>query len=318
MTLAPYPDKSGKLPVGGMGAPSAVREGWLDIDRMREAARRLVGLHDYRNLCKIDPSNQMTSCERRITHADIEEWPTPGTEWTSNKHLNLSGEEQPSLTATRLGIRSFVDDGPKVYTFSVHGSAFLWHQVRCMMGVLFLVGQGLEESSIIDALLDIRENPRKPLFEMADDTGLVLWDCVFGDGVNQLRWIYAGDEASLPTLSTKHDGKFGLGSLTDVLWKQWRQAKMDEVLSGSLLDLTLSQGDGSAMTRGGFRDPAAAQRNQKLFDGGNVGRMAGKYVKIMDKPRMDTLEAQNEKYLRTRKVRRDMKREPLGEVPGGE
>jgi tRNA pseudouridine38/39 synthase len=27
---------------------------------------------------------------------------------------------------------------------TIKGSAFLWHQVRCMVAVLFLIGQGLE------------------------------------------------------------------------------------------------------------------------------------------------------------------------------
>jgi tRNA pseudouridine38/39 synthase len=30
----------------------------------------------------------------------------------------------------------------------IKGSAFLWHQVRCMVSVLFLIGQGLESPSV--------------------------------------------------------------------------------------------------------------------------------------------------------------------------
>ena len=316
MALAPDPDKAGRLPPGGKGAKATVREGWLDVDRMRDAAKRLVGLHDYRNLCKIDPSQQMSSCERRIRYADIEEWPAPGTQWTRNEHLNMTGEEEPQTMARSMGIGSFVDEGPKVYTFSVHGSAFLWHQVRCMMGALFLVGQGLEEPSVIDELLDVNKNPGRPLYEMAEDTGLVLWDCVFGDGDDKLDWVYAGDTVGMKALTTKNDGKFGLGGLMDVLWREWRKAKVEEILTGSLVDLALGQGDGSALKRGGFRDPASAQRSQKLFDGGDGPRVQGKYRKVMDKPKMDTLEAQNERYLKTKKVRRDAKKEEVDDSTG--
>lgn len=32
----------------------------------------------------------------------------------------------------------------------IKGSAFLWHQIRCMVAVLFLIGQGLESSDVRD------------------------------------------------------------------------------------------------------------------------------------------------------------------------
>ena len=175
-----------------------------------------------------------------------------------------------------------------------------------MVGVLFLVGQGLEQTSVVDELLDVERNARKPHYEMADDAPLVLWDCVFADEEKEAPdWIYSGDERSIPSLTTKHDGKFGLGGIADTLWNQWRKAKMDEVLAGSLLDQSLTQGDTSALERGGLRDPATANRSQKLFDGGDGARVAGTYVPVMQKSKMPTLEEQNEKYLAGRKAQRD-------------
>ena len=58
---------------------------------------------------------------------------------------------------------------------------FLWHQVRCMVAILFLVGQGLEDPAIVNALLDVEGNEHigRPQYEMADDGPLVLWDCRF-------------------------------------------------------------------------------------------------------------------------------------------
>ncbi|KAI9871922.1 MAG: hypothetical protein M1823_008314, partial [Watsoniomyces obsoletus] len=154
------------------GRKSKLREGWLDVDKMREAAAKLVGGHDYRNLCKIDPSKQMTSCVRKISHAGIEEWSGGGKELSRNEQLNADAMPGMMSMARGMGIGDFVDEGPKVYAFTVHGSAFLWHQVRCMVGILFLVGQGLEDPSIVDALLDVERNPGKPLYEMADDARL--------------------------------------------------------------------------------------------------------------------------------------------------
>ena len=85
-----------------------------------------------------------------------------------------------------------------MYTFNLHGSAFLWHQVRHMVAILFLVGQGLEKPSIVRELLDVEKNPRRPTYEMATDTPLVLWDCIFPheddeDRKDALHWLYVGD-----------------------------------------------------------------------------------------------------------------------------
>jgi tRNA pseudouridine38/39 synthase len=40
------------------------------------------------------------------------------------------------------------------------GQAFLWHQVRCIMGILLLVGQGKEKTEVMKQLLDVESHPR--------------------------------------------------------------------------------------------------------------------------------------------------------------
>lgn len=338
------------------GIPASRREGWLDITKMREAAKKLEGLHDFRNLCKIDPSKQMPSCERRITFADVVECEQTGKVFSLHPALNEAGGGHGSDPNGISSSLSSVDDalnarhdsvlpstssspssslkacGPKVYAFCVNGSAFLWHQVRCMVAVLFLVGQGLEEPSIIDELLNVEKNPGRPMYEMADDAPLVLWDCIFpdeddgtggGDGggdhkdnpkigsvlTDSLNWIYAGDQATLPALPGKYDGKFGSNGVVEEVWTQWREAKIQEVLAGSLLDLVVRQGDGTALERVTERDlEYASHRRQKVFDGGNAARLAGRYVPVMKKPRMDALHVQNSRWLNGRKMRRDQAR----------
>lgn len=39
-------------------------------------------------------------------------------------------------------------DGNQLWVIKIRGSAFLWHQVRCMVAVLFLVGRGLESPDV--------------------------------------------------------------------------------------------------------------------------------------------------------------------------
>lgn len=313
------------------GEPGIVREGWLDIDRMREAAKKLEGLHDFRNFCKIDPAKQMSSCVRRIFHADVDEFPSPGSQFTQVPDLNPDGQTVGAGTglvnsgtdaAAAVGGHPGSTDhiGPKVYTFTVHGTAFLWHQVRCMVAVLFLVGQGLEDPKLVDQLLDIEKNPGRPAYEMAEDAPLVLWDCVFPDRDDEedaLHWVYNGDESTLKTGTTKGGGKFGVGGTVEETWRLWRGAKTREILTGALLDLTLSQGDGSSLRRVGDRGGGGGGgrgseewkkggrkggkfRTARTFDGGDNGRIKGKYIPVMKQRMIDSLESLNHKF-RTKK-----------------
>ena len=67
-----------------------------------------------------------------------------------------------------------------MYVAVIQGSAFLWHQVRCMMAILFLIGNGLEDISVIDTLLDkdfLEDN--KIHYEIASNFPLILSNCQF-------------------------------------------------------------------------------------------------------------------------------------------
>eukprot|EP01106_Pelomyxa_sp_JSP_P006645 TRINITY_DN2073_c0_g1_i1.p1 TRINITY_DN2073_c0_g1~~TRINITY_DN2073_c0_g1_i1.p1 ORF type:complete len:228 (+),score=98.94 TRINITY_DN2073_c0_g1_i1:68-685(+) len=59
----------------------------------------------------------------------------------------------------------------------ITATGFLWHMVRCIMGVLFLVGEHLESPQVVTQLLDVDATPRKPNYEMAPELPLVLHDC---------------------------------------------------------------------------------------------------------------------------------------------
>ncbi|KAI3484893.1 hypothetical protein L1887_51947 [Cichorium endivia] len=110
----------------------------LDIGRMRDAAARLVGEHDFRNLCKIDASKQITNYRRRIDGVSIDRvsshWPTQ----PSNINDTPEGDEE-------------------MYVLNLRGTAFLYHQVRNIMAILFLVGARLEEPSVVEELMNTHE-----------------------------------------------------------------------------------------------------------------------------------------------------------------
>lgn len=125
----------------------------MDIAKMRSAAQDLIGKHDFRNFCRIDTN--VHTFERAVMSFEI---------------VQCEGEVTE-------------DPGQQMYRCEVYGRAFLWHQVRCMVQVLFLVASGKEEPGLVKQLLDIEQTPRKPQYDMAPDGPLVLHDCFFDDKV---------------------------------------------------------------------------------------------------------------------------------------
>jgi len=124
----------------------------IDTKRMLEAAKFLVGIHDFRNFCKLDRTGQKSSV-REILDVALEE---------------IGGGDDTDLMALRIVGRSFV-----------------WHQIRCIVAILILVAKGLEEPSIVPTLLDIEKYPKKPQYSMAVDFPLVLFHVDHGD----VSWI---------------------------------------------------------------------------------------------------------------------------------
>lgn len=297
---APVPGSTGVLETAN---GEKMREGWLDIEAMRDAAKRYEGSHDFRNLCKVDPSKQITNFERRIFHASIEEWPA-----RSGPAGYIGGREfaQGGVGEVNEDAGSDVAGGPpKIYTFNVNGSAFLWHQVRHLVALIFLVGQGLEPPSIVSDLLDVEKNPTRPKYEMATDAPLVLWDCIFpenldfptGSQKDSLNWVYVGDSGGKELNKSPEkdggDGKYGRGGIIDDIWSVWRQCKIDEVLAGSLLDVVAAQGRRLVADVG---LPPSEDRSVRVFDGGNRPRAVGTYIPVMQKARMETVDVINARY----------------------
>lgn len=170
-----------------------------------------------------------------------------------------------------------------------------------MVAILFLIGQGLEPPSLVDELLDVQSTPCKPQYEMADDAPLVLWDCIFPEEGSErredaLEWVYANDSAGMENKG----GKTAVGGVLDDMWRVWRKRKMDEILAGSLLDIISTQGskaaDKDADKTSATNGKGWENRSQKVFQGGDGPRLAGRYIPVMQKPRMESVEAINAKY----------------------
>ena len=120
----------------------------LNLAKMLVAGQLLCGKHDYRNFCKMDVINVRNYERELLSFAIREGTPSAGT-------------------------------GEDMYYMEFKGTAFLWHQVRMMVAVIFLVGAEREEPNVVPWLLDVKAHPRKPLYEMASELPLVLYDCGF-------------------------------------------------------------------------------------------------------------------------------------------
>ncbi|GAB0137578.1 hypothetical protein EsDP_00005838 [Epichloe bromicola] len=285
-------------------SPGIPKRGWLDIEAMRDAAKRYEGDNDFRNFCKIDPAKQITNFRRRIFESDIVQVQDAGSVLP---YLQSQGY-RPSTALDPAG------PYPKVYYFHVRGSAFLWHQIRHMVAILFLVGQGLERPSLVSELLDTDKSPSRPSYVMADEVPLVLWDCIFPDlsevdhaaadapdrRTDCMDWIYVGEEHA--------PNKFGQFGVMESTWKLWRSRKMDELLSAQLLQMISQQGGAhSAKSRrplhlqnGATNAPGVrkADVSARIFEGGNGGRLGGRYVPVMKKELLQPPGEQNDVYAR--------------------
>jgi tRNA pseudouridine(38-40) synthase len=129
----------------------------MNMDLIRDGLRNLVGKHDFRNLCKMD-IEKVYNFERVIHSAELIQLSTTKTGDGEEKEYNRHQE---------------------VCYLQIIGQAFLWHQIRCIAELIFMVGRGREPPSIISEMLDVKKYPGKPSYCLADEKPLVLHDCSY-------------------------------------------------------------------------------------------------------------------------------------------
>ncbi|EDV55563.1 tRNA pseudouridine(38/39) synthase [Drosophila erecta] len=154
-------------------------KGDLDIGAMSQACDLLERHADFRNFCKMDVHNGVTNYMRNLQSARVVA--------CDENHTN---------------------SGYDMYYLEIQANAFLWHQIRCIMAVLLLVGQKKESPTVISELLDVESNPCKPQYSPAIGLPLNLFHCDFRDqttrSVNQLGSGDANEEA-MDTVSEETD-----------------------------------------------------------------------------------------------------------------
>jgi tRNA pseudouridine38/39 synthase len=239
-------------------------EGELDVDAMRTAAGYFVGEHDFRNFCKLDLQKQINNFKRRIDRADI-----------------VAYEGLPA------------NKNSKMWTLELQGTAFLWHQVRCMMAILFLVGQRLEAPEIVRDLLDMEKYPTKPEYVMASDVPLVLYDCLF----ENLNWIYPEETNRIHQRVVRD------------CFAQWHESKMRETLS-ALLCGAVSRSQGLPI---GNNDDGKVS----VWAGSGERHPTKSYRNVAKRKRQEDFATLNERYLKSaRYENQQLKREAKAMVQG--
>lgn len=221
----------------------------LDLELMTIGAKRLIGEHDFRNFCKLDGSKQLPSHRRQVLDAWFEKGEYEGT-----------------------------------VVFNLVGSAFLWHQVRHIMGVLFLIGARYESVELVSQLLDVEANPGKPTYAMAHPIPLTLWECAF----KEVDWRTSG-----------YDGVMAEISEENKVPEEASRARIERVLEETRQEVELRAwqvGNALGKMRQLFGPPAEVVTHGLYPVGGGDTLTMAKYVPVLQRGRGETPDEVNQKW----------------------
>ncbi|KAK2586643.1 hypothetical protein KPH14_011690 [Odynerus spinipes] len=147
--------------------------GKLNIDAMNQAVKYTIGIHDFRNICKMDVANGVINFKRNVIDASVSLKQKDGTK----------------------------NAGYDMCELKIKSQAFLWHQIRCLMGILLLVGQEKEKPEIILKLLDIDNCPSKPQYNLACEIPLNLYYSEY----ENIEWFYDENELKMVIKTLQQD-----------------------------------------------------------------------------------------------------------------
>jgi len=115
---------------------------------MNQAAQLFCGLHDFRNFGKLN----VRSCTTYVRRID-------------SFTIHNTRENTNDATSSEFDI----------YYAKIIGSGFVYHQVRSMMAILFLIGIDKEKPELISQLFDLENCPSKPAYGLVKGFPLTLF-----------------------------------------------------------------------------------------------------------------------------------------------
>ncbi|KAJ7280206.1 pseudouridine synthase [Mycena rebaudengoi] len=260
----------------------------LDIPRMAEAASLLVGGHDFRNFCKMDPAKQLTVYRREILSAQISEVP-----------------------GGALGM----------HVLDLRGNAFLYHQVRHIMAVLFLVGAGLEQPLVVKTMLNVDPGAEgdpalpvvdcRPEYQMADALPLMLYECHYPPGaVDWQTEVVPEDDSSGPLPPV------GAG-LYHRLQSIHARSEMYAMLNHQFASAAAAHAP-NVPPPATIEVGPSGKRSIKVPLGGATFRRQPRYVPLLDRKRSDHYEVTNERWRVGRGAKQAERRKIAEEDDGGD
>lgn len=232
-------------------------KGDLNIDAINDAGKRMLGSHDFRNFCKMDVSNGVVTFFRNMR----------------NVSCTVLGNENNKYSTVELIIES---------------NSFLWHQIRCIVGLLFLVGQGKEEPSVITELLNVEKYPCKPQYSMSAEIPLVLFDCQY-ESIDD-TWRYDHLE---------------LEKLIKTMQDQWVQQNTKATIAKRMIDHLEAKFEESKRT---YTDDAKSIENRKdlnqtyLYLQGQSQGYTKKYTKLTERVASSSLEDRVNHFVKKRRL----------------
>lgn len=234
--------------------------GDLCVNSMQQALSYLVGEHDFRNLCSFDLKHGVTNHKRTILSAKIEPL-SP----VSDTHC----------------VRPSAQNHYTFYQFEIVGHAFLYHQIRCIMTILFLVGTKKESPEIMRDLLDTSICTARPNYNRASPLPLCLFDCKYNPSDMPLGWFH--DQNALRNLirQLKH------------LWLGYKTKSM--MIEQVLFDLEKNSSDHNLCEdEQSAKKPKIESGCWKDFGLECDNMSDSKYTPLLKRPRDETLEAKLE------------------------
>jgi hypothetical protein len=141
-----------------------------------------------------------------------------------------------------------------------------------MMAVLFIIGRGDDDYSVIDLLFDIEQLPdQRPNYEIAAENGLILSECGFDD----IQWSnasLAGDVETYKVFLKQFEEAAIAMSISEVMMRQYQERTFEP--SAEILKPFPGHHSGQLNWNEAVKLVTMARKKQKTEDGSNIIRRA--------------------------------------------
>lgn len=142
----------------------------VDVDAMRAASRKLLGLHDFAAFCR---RREGATTVRELQRF---EWVTTPIDPVLAAGTGLASDPVNRGDEAAVAARSFADGPAQMLTAYVSADAFCWSMVRSLVGAVLAVGEGRRTPDWVESLLAERERASSVTVAPAHGLSLIAVD----------------------------------------------------------------------------------------------------------------------------------------------